>query len=87
MKANSSFGGDFQQYINKYLGEIYSQNGDRYDLLTNKNSKYLFYWYNDFLTTKKIEYCIAWAESFNMREEITEKIKDFKRNWEKIQKM
>ena len=28
---------------------------DKYNILTNKNSKYLFYWYNGFLKSKNIE--------------------------------
>ena len=50
-----SFGGDFKEHITKYLGGIDAEYDGKYELLTNKNSKYLFYDYNDFLLMKNIE--------------------------------
>ena len=47
LDANFSFCGDFQCYIKEYLGGIDSDD-NKYNALTNKNSKYLFYRYNDF---------------------------------------
>lgn len=43
LRANFSFGGNFQQYVKTYLGGIDMQNDNKLDLLTNKSSKYLFY--------------------------------------------
>ena len=43
LKTRFSYGGDFDQYTRTYLGEIEARNDDKYDLLTNKISKYLFY--------------------------------------------
>ena len=40
--ANFIFCSDFKQSIRKCFVEIDSQNDDRYDLLTNKNAKFLF---------------------------------------------
>ena len=40
----------YQQYYDEFLFKINQQDGDRLDVLTNKNSKFLFYHFNDFLT-------------------------------------
>ena len=45
-----SFGADFKEQ-----GGIDAENDGKYELLTNKNLKYLFYDYNDFLLMKNIE--------------------------------
>ena len=39
----------------EYLGGINSHDDDKYDVLTNKSSNFLFYWYNDLLTSKNIQ--------------------------------
>ena len=45
-----SFGADFKE-----PGGIDAENDGKYELLTNKNLKYLFYDYNNFLLMKNIE--------------------------------
>lgn len=55
LDADFYFGGKFQEHIRKYLGGIDAQNYNKYDFLTNKNSKVLFYRYNDLLMMKNIE--------------------------------
>ena len=42
-----SFGGDSKEHITKYLGRIDTENNGKYELLTNKISKYLFYDYKE----------------------------------------
>ena len=39
----------YEQYFNEYLLKINQKNDDALDVLTNKNSKVLFYHYNDLL--------------------------------------
>ena len=39
----------------EYLGGINSHDDDKHDVLTNKSSNFLFYWYNDLLTSKNIQ--------------------------------
>ena len=34
--------------------EIDAKADDRFDMLTNNNVKYLFYWYNDFLLSRNL---------------------------------
>ena len=55
LDARFNFGSDFEEYIRKYLSGIDAENDDKYDLLTNKNSKYLFSCYMIFLSMKNIE--------------------------------
>ena len=40
----------YQQYYDQFLLKINQQDDDRLDVLTNENSKFLFYHFNDFLT-------------------------------------
>ena len=40
---------DYDNYVFKYLMAIKSENDDKYDILTNKNSKFLFYNFNVYL--------------------------------------
>ena len=40
----------YQQYYDEFLLKINQQNDDRLDVLSNKNSKFLFYHFNNFLT-------------------------------------
>lgn len=54
LRSNFSFGGNFQQYIKTYLSGIDMQNDNKFHLLTNKSSKYLFYWYSNFVEWKKL---------------------------------
>ena len=39
---------DYKDYIEKYLLAIKNVNDDKYDMLTHKNSKYLFYNFNNY---------------------------------------
>ena len=41
---------DYDEYITKYLAAIKNINDNKYDMLTNKNSKVLFYNFNDCLS-------------------------------------
>ena len=43
------YGGSYEQYFNKYLLKINKKNDDALDVLTNKNFKFLFYYYNNLL--------------------------------------
>ena len=43
------YSGSYEQYFNEYLVKINQKNDDALDVLTNKNSKVLFYHYNDLL--------------------------------------
>ena len=40
---------DYEDYFMKYLANIKDGNDEKYDMLTNRNSKFLFYHFNDFL--------------------------------------
>ena len=41
---------NYSNYITKYLTAIKDINDDKYDMLTHKNSKFLFYQFNSYLT-------------------------------------
>ena len=49
LKTKFSFSRNFNQYIREFQVGIKAQDEDKYDMLTNKNSKFLFYRFNDFL--------------------------------------
>ena len=40
---------NYEDYFMKYLANIKDGNDEKYDMLTNRNSKFLFYHFNDFL--------------------------------------
>ena len=40
---------NYENYILEYLDAIKNKNDDKYDILTHKNSKFLFYNFNNFL--------------------------------------
>ena len=40
---------DYDDYIMKYLVNIKDRNDEKYDMFTNRNSKFLFYHFNDYL--------------------------------------
>lgn len=42
-----TFSADYEAYISEYLMTIKSNNDNKYHMLTNKNSKLLFYHFND----------------------------------------
>lgn len=46
------YGGDFVTYITEFLIGIDAETDNRFNMLMNKNAKYLFYRYNDFLLSK-----------------------------------
>lgn len=46
------YGGDFVTYIMEFLIGIDAETDNRFNMLMNKNAKYLFYRYNDFLLSK-----------------------------------
>lgn len=39
----------FEKYINSFLPAFSIDDVEKYDLYSNKNSKYLFYWFNDYV--------------------------------------
>ena len=50
--ASFSHGGSFSEYLTEFLQGKDAEADDRFDMLTNKNVKYLFYRYNDCLLSK-----------------------------------
>ena len=44
-----SYSNSFEQYISSYLQQFSIEDQEKFDLLSFKNSKYLFYWFNDFI--------------------------------------
>lgn len=49
LKINLTFVADYYYYISKKLQAIKSLGDNKCDMLTNKNSKFLFYQFNDLL--------------------------------------
>ena len=49
-------GMDYSTYVSEYLMVIKSVNDNKYDMLTNKNSKFLFYNFNDYLNDFPVQY-------------------------------
>ena len=47
--------GDFSKYINEFLSGIDSEADDRFDLLSDKNVKYLIYRFNGYLQSQNIK--------------------------------
>lgn len=54
INVSFSYSGDFSSYISNFLKGIDCETDDMFDMLTNKNAKYFFYWYNDFLLSKSL---------------------------------
>ena len=52
INANLHYRGSFEKYLKEYLAGIYADTDTCFDTLTNKNIKYLFYRYNDFLLSR-----------------------------------
>ena len=57
---------DYENYFIKYLVNIKDGNDEKYDMLINKNSKFLFYHFNDYLRqvnelTKPVCHCFLVA--------------------------
>ena len=52
INANLYYGSSFENYLKKYLAGIDAETDARFDSLTNKNIKYHFYRYNDFLLSR-----------------------------------
>ena len=44
----------YQNYFDEFLLKLNLKNNDRLDVLTNKNSKFLFYHFNDYLTRMNV---------------------------------
>ena len=49
-----TFSADYVAYVSEYLTSIKSTNDSKYDMLTNKNSKSLFYTFNNYLNRQNI---------------------------------
>ena len=47
-----SYNGDYTDYITKYLPSIKEVDDDKFDVITNKNSKYLFHLFNKYLESR-----------------------------------
>ena len=80
LDARFTFGGDFEEYITKYPGGINAENDDKYDLLANKNLKYLFYQYHDFFVNEK-----RWnikSEAHKTSEDFVRLVEIQKRHWQ-----
>ena len=45
------FGDSYSDYFEQFINKFKAKEDDKYDVLTNKNSKYLFYKFNDSLAT------------------------------------
>ena len=45
------FGDNYSDYFQQIFNKFKAKEDDKYDVLTNKNSKYLFYKFNDSLAT------------------------------------
>ena len=52
LPTNFSYDDDYTDYITKYLLSINKVDDDKFDVLTNKNSKYLFHLFNKYLEDK-----------------------------------
>ena len=50
-----SYGGVFSRYVNEFLSGIDSEADNRFDLLTKKDAKYLFYCFSDYLQSWNIK--------------------------------
>ena len=52
MKIEFDFSDDYDNYITKYLPLIQDGNDDRSDILTNKNSKFVFHNFDSHLNSE-----------------------------------
>ena len=55
VNAKLHYGGSFEEYLREYFGGIDSNTEVQFDTLRNKNIKYLFYRYNDFLLSRGLD--------------------------------
>ena len=54
INTSLSYAGPFLEYIRDFFDDLDAETADRFDLLTNKNIKYIFYRHNDFLLSKNL---------------------------------
>ena len=55
VNAKLYYDGTFEHYLTEFLASLDADTDARLDILTNKNIKYLFYRYNDFLLSRGLE--------------------------------
>lgn len=73
--ATLSYSSSFIEYLTEFLQEKNAETDDRFDTVTNKNVKYLFLRYNDFLLSKGLS-TVSISEDGVILEEIQNK------NWQ-----
>lgn len=73
--ATLSYSSSFREYLTEFLQEKNAETDDRFDTITNKNVKYLFLRYNDFLLSKGLS-TVSISEDGVILEEIQNK------NWQ-----
>lgn len=64
-------GNTFQSYINNFLPAFSTDEVEKYNLFTNKNSKYIFYRFNDYVKAcsshrRKIKHTLKMKDSVGM---------------------
>lgn len=65
-------GNTFQSYINNFLPAFSTDDVEKYNLFTNKNSKYIFYRFNDYVKAygsrrRKIKHTLKMKDSVGMQ--------------------
>ena len=56
--AKLHYDGSFEHYLTEFLALLDADTDARLDTLTNKNIKYLFYRYNNFLLPRGLFFCL-----------------------------
>ena len=73
LKLELSYAGDFDSYLSTHQAAIRLLKGDKYDILTDKNSKFLIYQLNDYINRNKrlmerVRYAIILEEKVDLLE-------------------
>ena len=76
-----SYGNTFEEYIGKFLPAFSIDDVEKYDLYAHKNSKYLFYHFNNYVKAygshrRKIKHTLKLKDSVGMQK-VEEKSKQF----------
>ena len=80
VNAKLHYGGSFQEYLRGYLAGINANIDARVDTLKNKNIKYLFYRYNDFVLSRGLGLSQIRHSQVSADEIVMEELQN--RNWQ-----
>ena len=84
INASLSYAGPLFEYIRDFLDDIDSETADRFDLLTSKNIKDIFYRHNDLLLSKNLPTNLLKQTKVSEEKIVLEEVQN--RNWQYLVK-